>query len=163
MVQLSAAAGGSAVPLATPAPLIFCVPPRPFPERAIVTGEQVLHTYGDLSDAQLLQTYGFVEEWPQARAVRGGGSSRGSSTQQQGQRRLENPNNAAFVPADAVADACAAVAMAAGCDDAASPSAHTERRQLLRRLGLLQNVVIVPAEQPLSEELLTAAQASGPM
>ena len=31
-------------------------------ERDIAQGEQLLHTYGDLSDAQLLQTYGFVEE-----------------------------------------------------------------------------------------------------
>lgn len=31
-------------------------------ERDISKGEQLLHTYGDLSDAQLLQTYGFVEE-----------------------------------------------------------------------------------------------------
>ena len=30
-------------------------------ERDISKGEQLLHTYGDLSDAQLLQTYGFVE------------------------------------------------------------------------------------------------------
>ena len=32
-------------------------------ERDISKGEQLLHTYGDLSDAQLLQTYGFVEEF----------------------------------------------------------------------------------------------------
>ncbi len=32
--------------------------------RAIAAGEQVLHTYGDLSDAALLQTYGFVETLP---------------------------------------------------------------------------------------------------
>jgi hypothetical protein len=25
-------------------------------------GEQILHSYGDLSDAELLQTYGFVED-----------------------------------------------------------------------------------------------------
>ena len=30
--------------------------------RAVQAGEQVLHTYGDLSDAALLQTYGFVED-----------------------------------------------------------------------------------------------------
>lgn len=30
-------------------------------ERDIKAGEQVLHTYGDLSDAQLVQTYGFVD------------------------------------------------------------------------------------------------------
>ena len=32
--------------------------------RNIAAGEEVLHTYGNLSDAQLLQTYGFVEELP---------------------------------------------------------------------------------------------------
>ncbi|GAX73425.1 hypothetical protein CEUSTIGMA_g877.t1 [Chlamydomonas eustigma] len=30
-------------------------------ERPIKKGQQILHTYGDLSDAQLLQTYGFVD------------------------------------------------------------------------------------------------------
>ena len=33
-------------------------------ERPIKTGEEVLISYGELSDAQLLQTYGFVEEHP---------------------------------------------------------------------------------------------------
>lgn len=28
----------------------------------MAAGEQILHSYGDLSDAQLLQTYGFVED-----------------------------------------------------------------------------------------------------
>lgn len=32
-------------------------------ERDIAKGEQLLHTYGDLSDAQLLQTYGFVQDF----------------------------------------------------------------------------------------------------
>ncbi len=31
-------------------------------ERPIKAGEEVLISYGNLSDAQLLQTYGFVEE-----------------------------------------------------------------------------------------------------
>lgn len=30
--------------------------------RDIAAGEQILHSYGDLNDAQLLQTYGFVED-----------------------------------------------------------------------------------------------------
>jgi len=34
-------------------------------EKAIPAGTQVLHTYGDLSDAQLLQTYGFIDTPPQ--------------------------------------------------------------------------------------------------
>jgi hypothetical protein len=33
-------------------------------ERDIPAGCQVLHTYGDLSDAQLLQTYGFIDAPP---------------------------------------------------------------------------------------------------
>uniref|UniRef100_A0A7R9VAF8 SET domain-containing protein n=1 Tax=Chlamydomonas euryale TaxID=1486919 RepID=A0A7R9VAF8_9CHLO len=33
-------------------------------DRDIRAGEQVLHTYGDLSDAQLVQTYGFVDLGP---------------------------------------------------------------------------------------------------
>ena len=30
--------------------------------RDVAAGEQILHTYGDLTDAQLLQTYGFVQD-----------------------------------------------------------------------------------------------------
>lgn len=109
------------------------------------------------------QTYGFVEDfWAEQQAAAGGSGAKagGSSVQQEQeqQQRLENPNNSAFIPADAVASACAAVAVMAGCDDAAAPAARKERRELLQRLGLLENVALVPAEQPLSEELLTAAQ-----
>ena len=40
-----------------------CAPSSPLPlaDKAIAAGQQVLHTYGDLSDAQLLQTYGFLD------------------------------------------------------------------------------------------------------
>lgn len=54
-------------------------------DRDIAEGEEVLHTYGDLSDAQLLQTYGFVEAW---------GPGEG------------NPHNVAFIPSDDLVAAC---------------------------------------------------------
>ena len=44
-------------------PLAWGVKPFVGAERDIAKGEQLLHTYGDLSDAQLLQTYGFVEDF----------------------------------------------------------------------------------------------------
>jgi hypothetical protein len=37
-----------------------------YTDRSIAAGEPILHTYGDLSDAQLLQTYGFVQQLGQA-------------------------------------------------------------------------------------------------
>ncbi|KAF5836050.1 hypothetical protein DUNSADRAFT_6520 [Dunaliella salina] len=45
-------------------------------DRDIRSGEQVLHTYGDHSDAALLQTYGFIDD---------GNSNSGSSTSQPGE------------------------------------------------------------------------------
>ncbi len=58
-------------------------------DRAIQQGEQVLHSYGDLSDAQLLQTYGFVEEWPEG--------------------EFTNPHNYALLGWDTLVEACRAV------------------------------------------------------
>lgn len=54
-------------------------------ERDISKGEQLLHTYGDLSDAQLLQTYGFVEAF---------------------QPGYENPHNFVPVPVHLVLQSC---------------------------------------------------------
>ncbi len=54
-------------------------------ERDIAAGEQLLHTYGNLSDAQLLQTYGFVEEFEEG---------------------YDNPQNFAVVPAEQVLAVC---------------------------------------------------------
>lgn len=54
-------------------------------ERDISKGEQLLHTYGDLSDAQLLQTYGFVEDF---------------------QPGYDNPHNFVPVPVQVVLQSC---------------------------------------------------------
>ena len=54
-------------------------------ERDIAKGEQLLHTYGDLSDAQLLQTYGFVEDF---------------------EAGFENPHNFVPVPAQLLLQSC---------------------------------------------------------
>ena len=54
-------------------------------ERDISKGEQLLHTYGDLSEAQLLQTYGFVEAF---------------------QPGYENPHNFVPIPVQLVLQSC---------------------------------------------------------
>lgn len=153
-----------------------CLPALPAADRDIAAGEEVLHTYGDLADAQLLQTYGFVEEWGPGEA---------------------NPHNVAFIPADLVVEGCTAIGKAAGVygsnagakggsrkrkgrgeeGEAAGSKAGSKaggkeggkeggveavvarRRQLAELLGLLPpNVVVVLAEAPLTDELLSVAQ-----
>ncbi len=56
--------------------------------RDIREGEEVCHTYGELSDAELLQTYGFVEELPPG---------------------VVNPNNRAALFVDDIVAACTQV------------------------------------------------------
>jgi hypothetical protein len=103
-------------------------------ERAVAPGEQVLHTYGDLSDAALLQTFGFVEELGE------GG----------------NPHNQVHLPLAAVEQACAAVL--ASCGERGVAAAGPARAALLRRLGVAGEAFALPAGEPLTAELLTAAQ-----
>eukprot|EP00887_Chlorella_sp_A99_P005962 scaffold29.g5962.t1 len=137
-------------------------------ERDIAEEEQVLHTYGDLSDAQLLKTYGFVEDWSSETAARAAGNgSAGASEraaaadlsqqrqlqqgEQEGERQqLANPNTEALIPADVVVASCTAIAAALSLTDAVASQA--ERRDLLARLGLLQSVAVVPAVLLMPEE-----------
>lgn len=119
-------------------------------ERDIAEGEQILHTYGELSDAQLLLTYGFVDIEAGVAAPPAAGNPSGQAP--------ENPNNVAFIPAGIIADSCRALATAMGLADAAAAASHRARQELLQRLGVLQHMAVVPAACPLTDELLTAAQ-----
>lgn len=104
-------------------------------ERAIAAGEELLHTYGDLSDAELLQTFGFVE-------VLG----------EEG-----NPHNTVHLPHTSVVDACAAMAAAVG--DEATLQAAAKRMAVLRATGMIEGTgFALPAAEPLSLPLLTATQ-----
>lgn len=94
----------------------------------------MLHTYGELADAHLLQTFGFVEDLGQE----------------------SNPNNTVHLPVEAVVNGCTAMAAATGAPLA--PETAEARVKMLRQLGVVQHAFALPAAAPLSEELLTAAQ-----
>ena len=64
---------------------LACPVPLPFTDKALAAGEQVLHTYGDLSDAQLVQTYGFVDLEASAAAA-GQAAARANKKQKGGAR-----------------------------------------------------------------------------
>lgn len=63
----------------------------------IPAGSEVLHSYGDLSDAALLQTYGFVDGQPS------GDAEGGSSSQAE---PFVNPANHVLVPFQSVLAVC---------------------------------------------------------
>lgn len=99
-------------------------------ERDICAGEEVLHSYGPLSDAQLLQTFGFVEFGDSAAA---------------------NPHNTVHVASDLVADAAQTVVKL-------SEAELEERTDALGAGGLLAAAREVTAFAPLTDELLAVAQ-----
>jgi hypothetical protein len=109
--------------------------------RALRKGEEILHTYGDLSSARLLQTFGFAEA---AVALPGGA----------------NPHDEVALPCAAVAAACAAEWAADPAAAADPASGQAARLALLAELNLLApaGAVVLPAVAPLTEELLTAVQ-----
>jgi hypothetical protein len=109
--------------------------------RALQKGEEVLHTYGDLSSARLLQTFGFAEA---AAALPGGA----------------NPHDEVALPCAAVAAACAAEWAADPAAAADPASGQAARLALLAELNLLApaGAAVLPAAAPLTEELLTAVQ-----
>jgi hypothetical protein len=75
---------------------LYCLTVLPYctAEKAIPSGTQVLHTYGDLSDAQLLQTYGFIDITPQQQQQQQEEEEEGGDQHQQQQQRLSaNPYN----------------------------------------------------------------------
>ncbi|KAK9818347.1 hypothetical protein WJX72_011060 [[Myrmecia] bisecta] len=102
-------------------------------ERDIGAGEQVLHTYGTLSDAQLLQTYGFVEQHPAG---------------------YTNPHNFVNV---------AAADMVEACKQAAKPlnlkaREWDTRQKLLQACGIMADQFSMTEAEPLPDTLLTAVQ-----
>jgi hypothetical protein len=89
-------------------------------ERDIPAGCQVLHTYGDLSDAQLVQTYGFIDAPPvlpgaaAAAAAKGakGGKPKAAGTAAAAADAAGNPNNYVVLPLAVLLDAVNKVAAA---------------------------------------------------
>ncbi|KAL3141212.1 hypothetical protein ABBQ38_003551 [Trebouxia sp. C0009 RCD-2024] len=100
-------------------------------ERDISKGEQLLHTYGDLSDAQLLQTYGFVEAF---------------------QPGYENPHNFVPVPVHLVLQSCSE------SGDETALACFESKKRLLEQAKLLRNAFVVTAQDPLPDDLVTAVQ-----
>jgi hypothetical protein len=100
-------------------------------ERDIAADEEVLHTYGQLSDAQLLQTYGFIDASPSgppsvqegSTAIKHGGSGSssggvgggGHAGAADGPRESgsSNPNNYVVMPLQDLTRASSIVATAA--------------------------------------------------
>jgi hypothetical protein len=113
----------------------------PKPERAIPKGEEVLHTYGDLSDAQLLQTYGFVERLPGA-----------------------NPHNYALVSYQALVQGAALTLGKSEAKAVVRGKLLEAKEALMTAAGLLQAAAprdtefVATADEPLSDELLTTVQ-----
>jgi hypothetical protein len=77
-------------------------------EKAIPAGTQVLHTYGDLSDAQLLQTYGFIDIMPQQQQ-----QQQQDESDNEEQQLLANPHNYVVLQLQDLLDSVKTVAAAA--------------------------------------------------
>jgi len=110
-------------------------------ERAIPAGEEVLHTYGELSDAQLLLTYGFLESLP-----------------------TPNPHNYALIPYKLLVEGAARTLGAAEAKRVVGGKLLEAKEELLQQGGLLQAAAaretefVATAAEPLSDELLTTVQ-----
>jgi hypothetical protein len=101
----------------------------------------VLHTYGDLADSQLLQTYGFVEDMP-----------------------APNPHNYALLSYQALVEGAARTLGASEARAVVKGKLAEAKEALMAGAGLLQAAApretefVATAEEPLSDVLLTAAQ-----
>ncbi|DBB01093.1 hypothetical protein WJX77_011966 [Trebouxia sp. C0004] len=100
-------------------------------ERDISKGEQLLHTYGDLSDAQLLQTYGFVEDFEPG---------------------YDNPHNFVPVPTVLLLQSCSEAG------DEAALACFEAKKKLLQQANILKDAFVVTSQEPLPDDLVTAAQ-----
>lgn len=146
-------------------------------DRDIASGEEVLHTYGDLSDGQLLLTYGFVDiaaasssslspglsANPDEQAVmeRACSSNMTASSGPLGEGFL-NPFNFCLVPWSTVVSCC----QSSPITGAECKGPLGERKRQLLQLGQVlqageaadKTEYVVTHKTPLSEELLTAVQ-----
>ncbi|GLC35359.1 hypothetical protein PLESTB_000573100 [Pleodorina starrii] len=151
-------------------------------DKPIKAGEEVLHTYGNLSDAQLLQTYGFVDSddaflrnqpaaaaaaaassgpSPKKRAKAGQAAANGGGGDDDGSG-YRNPYNAALVPWTVVEEVC--TGLLRSMDQAPSGSLQRAKRDFLAAAGVLQAAApdstqfVLLAQEPLPDELTTAVQ-----
>ncbi|WIA41993.1 hypothetical protein OEZ86_009292 [Tetradesmus obliquus] len=142
-------------------------------ERDIPAGTQVLHTYGDLSDAQLLQTYGFIDAPPAlpgaAAAAAGTGSkaakSKSAAAAAAAAEAAGNPHNYVVLPLAMLLDAASKVAAATHLWPAKrAKKLLAAKLSLLASSGLLQqqqpqeSQLLITAAAPLPDELLTIVQ-----
>lgn len=145
-------------------------------DKPIPAGTEVLHTYGDLSDSQLLQTYGFLDSEDdfkagsdQAEAAaaavakkRGRMTARQAAAAAAAAAAYRNPHNAALVPYSTVQQVCSG--LLASMDQAPSAAALKAKREFLATAGVLQAAApeatqfVVLASAPLPEELSTTVQ-----
>eukprot|EP00798_Chlamydomonas_sp_ICE-L_P020558 gene20558-27350_t len=133
--------------------------------RLIRRGEQVLISYGELSDMDLLVTYGFIDVVA---------SSQQAAPQYASRRRniaelpnLENPSNAALIPWSTVVDVCRATCTQNGINEHPEKSPFDVEADKCRFLGyckVLQHpdpfLTTFPVTRmvPMTDELLTAVQ-----
>ncbi len=88
-------------------------------DKPIPAGTEVLHTYGDLSDSQLLQTYGFLDSEDDFKAGSGEAEAAAAAAKKRGRMTARqaaaaaaaaaayrNPHNAALVPYSTVQQVC---------------------------------------------------------
>ena len=107
--------------------------------RDISAGEEVLHTYGDLSDAELLQTYGFIEHLDEPANPH------------------HNPHNNVSVSMNLVQSCCEEVARSAQAD-CSTPSSSERLQHLQQWLGEVEEGMKITADDPLPEQLIAAMQ-----
>ncbi|KXZ55475.1 hypothetical protein GPECTOR_2g1024 [Gonium pectorale] len=128
-------------------------------DKPIPAGTEVLHTYGDLSDAQLLQTYGFLDSEDDFRQQHPGGEEAAAGS---GGGCYRNPHNAALVPWAAVEGVCSGLLRS--MDQAPPAAVKKAKREFLASAGVLQPAApadtqfVLLAREPLPGELLTAVQ-----
>jgi len=104
-------------------------------EREIRGGEEIRHSYGNLSDAQLIQTFGFYD-MPQSENT-----------------DFNNPHNTVHLSLDEVVQAAHCVAPALGIT-----VDIVERVQHLQSYGHGNSHFSLPFSSPVTDELLTFVQ-----
>lgn len=132
----------------------------------IPAGSQILHTYGSLGDAQLLQTYGFIDICPAAAAASTPAAAEADGGEP-GQLRC-NPHNYVALPLQQLLTAVKAEAAATQLWPAkradkvlAGRLAHLAGAGLLRVQAPESSELLLTAADPLPDTLLTILQVGG--